>query len=437
MCKTHEMPRRSFIESLIAVSTLSASALPIICSCSRGSASSATGYLNAILGILKKIKTQEIDAIRDASNLFADTIISRNRCFIFTKDTATAGYPNDITPGLPRVFIPVRSRAMAEIIHHGDVILTSSPGEIAVIAGKMGATVVGLTSPVTIDDYAKKESVNFTGKQRLGDISSILIRSHLPLWDGLVKHPKYPFGILPGSGPVHGSVITAVAGETYRRSGGIGLTNSSSPEEALSFLETVTERIVRLHGCRERIREAGSLAAKKILNGGRLWVYDRRDDLRREISGGAGVPVFAQPLSGEGITDGTLQSGDVLIFGSLMSNDRVDLDMINKSQNITDAIISLCPHDQTGGYRIFKKSAVSLNNLSYEKDGIRTFDNGTKKFMQTGNILNSVLLWMVLGETTDSMILTGETPDYLMGTHLAGSEQYNADSIARARKRDY
>ena len=406
------IPRRQFFQNITTASLFYL--LPISLSCSKKRLSSGTFYLNSILDILKKIRSKEPNSIREASNIFADTIISRNRCFIYTADSPVAAYLSGSLPGLPPVFVPLRSEAMAETVRDGDALLTISTGEIPETAGKKAAHIVGITSPVVFYGRGDKRPEKPADKSQLRNISGVLIHSYLPERDGLVKLPEYhSSGILPGSVPALLAVITAVAGETYRRSGGIGLTGSSPPEDALSFLDILLERIGRLDDFKEKISNAGDLAAERILAGGRLWIYETQGTLGKEITGSkAGVPLFAQSITRESISRGSLRTGDVLVFGALRSNDTDDLSVMRMARKITDNIISLCPHEKTGGYRIFKESAVSLDNLSYETDGILTFDNGARRFMTTGAIINSVLLWMLLGETADRLIHAGEIPSF-------------------------
>lgn len=427
------IPRRLFLRSLSIVP-----AFPLMnLSCSGINASPGMVYLKSILDILKKIRKNEINSIRDAANLFAETIISRNRCFIYTADSATSTLLNETVKDLPRVFFPLHTTSMAETVREGDALLTTHPGEIPETAVKKGAYTIGITSPGIIDCYDGKDTIQFSVKQYLKPLTNTLIHSYLPIWDGLVMLPEYPFGILPGSAPVHFSLITAIAGETYGRSGGIGLTGNSIPEDASHFLDTLLERITRLVNYRDTFRKAGEIAAGSLLKNGRVWVYDGQGILRKEIISGAGVPLFAHSISRKEIGDGTLKAGDVLLFGALGSNNSDDLNVIRQTSNITDKIITFCPHDETGGYRLYNDSAVSLDNLSHDRNGLRIFDNGQRRSMHTGIIMNSILLWTVLGEATGFIIHSGEIPCYLMGTYLAGSQQYNADARLKAEHRGY
>ncbi|MCE5250577.1 hypothetical protein LLG96_10210 [bacterium] len=428
-------PRREFLKKMLASSALPLYQLSL--SCGKPPASSAETYLHALMKIFSVIIRTESGAIRDAANLSADTLIARNRCFLYTGFPAQPGYLNEDMPGLPRIFINLRSLPMAETIRSGDMLLATDTGEFTDIARKNGARIVGITSPPFTDEYKQSLYGSFAVIKHMGDSADMLIRSHLPFRDGLVKRPEYPFSILPATIPVRLLLVMALAGETYRRSGGIGLTGNTLPRDAAGFIGTVLGRMNELANQAATIHQAGTMAAEHIAGGGRLWIYDSRDALKTMLPDASGIPLFAHPISRQEIQGGFLKSGDVVLFGSLRSNATGDLNLIRALRSVTNAVITICPRDETGGYRLFKESAHGLDNLSSESTGVMSFDDGRPPFLHTGGIMNCILMWMVIGAITDSLAERGEPPCYLMGSHLAGSEQYNAEALAIADKRGY
>jgi hypothetical protein len=326
---------------------------------------------------------------------------------------------------------------MVETIRAGDALLITDTGEFPEIAREHGARIVGITSPRFIDEYNRSLHSSFTEKRHMGDTAEMLLHSHLPFPDGMVKCPEYPFPILPGSGIIRLLLVTALAGETYRRSGGIGLTGNLPPEDALGFISTVIDRAGKITDQIDGIRKAGSMAAEKIMQRGSLCIYDSREALKNEIPEVYGGPLFARYITRQEIMDGRLKSRDVLLFGSLRSNAPGDLDLVRTARSFTDAVISLCPHDETGGYRLFKESAFGLDNLSIERGGVRSFNDGQKTLLHTGGIMNCILMWMLIGETIDSLASQGKPPAYLMGSYVTGSEEYNAKARTLAEKRGF
>lgn len=426
--------RRFFLNSAIA-STLF-SLLPLHLSCAKKTGSLCFLYLEAILENLKKIRTQEMSHILDGANLIARSIISRNRCFLFNSNSENTNYMGENSPGLPNIFIQLRSKAMAETIRKGDTLLTTFTGEIPEIAKKRGAFIIGITSPTVIDEYEPALQTYFASRQQMGKLADVLIHSHLPVWDGIIKLGEYQFGILPGSGIILPAIITAVAGESYRRSGGIGRTDNSPPQDAYAFIDIVLKRTEQLESHMDTVRDAGILAAEKISKGRKIWVYDKYRILNHQISTGAGVPVFINTISRKGITDGTFKSGDCLVLSAVESIKSDEFELITEARKITDMVVMLCPHSKVGENPLYKKM-IWLDNFSPENDGVLTFDSGTRKYLHTGGILNSILLWMLIGETTGYLIKSDKIPYYLMGTHLADSESYNTRIRALAEKRGF
>jgi len=426
--------RRFFLKSAAACTIFSVPSLYL--SCSKKPGSLCLLYLEAVVENIKKIRTQEMQHILDGANMIARSIISRNRCFLFIGNSDSANYMGKNSPGLPNIFIPLRSKTMAETVRKGDTLLTTSTGEIPETAKKCGAFIVGITSPTVIDEYEPALQTYFASKQQLGELADVLIHSHLPVWDGIIKLGEYPFGILPGSGIMLPVVINAVAGESYRRSGGIGRIDNSPPEDAHAFIEIVLERTEQLKNQRNAVRDAGIMAAEKIANGRKMWVYDKDTILNHQISTGAGVPVFVNTISGKGITDGTLKSGDCLILSSSVSIKSDEFELISEAHKITDIVVMLSPRGEVGENPIYRKT-ILFDNFSPEDDGVLTFDSGARKYFHTGGIINSILLWMLIGEATDYLIKSDKTPYYLMGTHLAESERYNSRIRMLAEKRGF
>ena len=349
----HSVSRRHFLQYSFCIPSLSIAAAFLSCGFNRKS--SGIRYLDALHHILKEIRSKEESPIRDASNLFAQAMINRNRCFLAVSDPLNPGYYAEGSLGLPPVFVLLRSLEMAVTIREGDALLTMVAGEIPELAKKQGATVVGLP-----------------GAARTG--------------------------ILSGSGPVLLAIVTALAGEIYRRSEGVGRTGNQPPHDAIRFLDTISSRLENLKKQRENLRKAALLAGEKILHGGNLWLYNRNGAFAREIA--AGTPGFARIITPEGITGGALREKDALVFASLTSNAPEEIHLLRMARGITNGIVTICPHEESGGYRLYRESPSGLDNLSPEKEGIETFDNGARTFLHTGGILNLAIFGMLVGEIT-------------------------------------
>ncbi|MHB9028570.1 MAG: phosphoheptose isomerase family protein [Candidatus Latescibacterota bacterium] len=431
----NSIPRRRALRNLLGLSSLPlAAALP---SCTLGKRSPGMEYARALRTVLERIREKESDSIRDAANLFAHTIIARHLCFLATADPQHTGYLGEDTPGLPRIFVYLRSREMAETIQPGDAALATALGELTGLSRVRGAKLAGITSPAVSDDYSPEECKKLTKAPAMGESADIVIRTRLPLWDGLVTIPEYPFGILPGAGVVELATVTALAGEVYRRTEKTMRVEGVGPRDAMEFLRTVVKRMEKVRQQEENFAKAATLLGKKVRSSGTLWVYDRRGALARELARESGAPVFARPITKEQITDGTLRVIDGLIFASLESNLPEDLHLIRMARGITQAVVTICPRAEGGGYRIYNEAPAGLDNLSPEKEGVRKFDNNARTYLHTGGILNLTLFWMLLGEVIGYLMNGGNIPCCLMGSHLSGYVVYNEEARKKARERGY
>lgn len=357
----HSVSRRHFLQYSFCIPSLSIAAAFLSCGFNRKS--SGIRYLDALHHILKEIRSKEESSIRDASNLFAQALINRNRCFLAVSEPLNPGYYAEGSLGLPPVFVLLRSQEMAVTVREGDALLTTVGGEIPELAKKQGATVIGLP-----------------GAARTGIVETQRAAS------------------LSFSGPVLLAVVTALAGEIYRRSEGVGRTGNQPPRDALHFLVTVINRLEYLKKQRENLSQAALLAGEKILHGGNLWLYNRNGAFAREIA--TGTPGFARIITPEGITGGALREKDALVFASLTSNAPEEIHLLRIARGITNGIVTICPHEESGGYRLYRESPSGLDNMSPEKEGIETFDNGARTFLHTGGVLNLAIFGMLVGEIT-------------------------------------
>jgi uncharacterized phosphosugar-binding protein len=375
-------------------------------SCGFSRKSAGFHYLSSLQHILREIRNKEATRIRDAANVFARALLLRNRCFLAVSNPMNPGYFAEGSLGLPPVFILIRSKEMAATLREGDALLTTVAGEIPQFAKKQRADVVGLTSPDVMDDYSPEELKNIKTPGKIGDSAGLLIHSHLKSGNMLINLGGW--GISAGSDTVTLAIVTALAGETYRRSEGMGRTGNYPPHDALLFLDTLINRLKKIKKRKENLHQSALLAGEKILKGGTLWLFDGKGMLAREIAVVSQKPGFAQVLAPMGITDGTLKEKDALIFASLSSNVPEEIHLLRMARGITNGIVTICPHEESGGYRLYKESPASLDNESPEKEGTVQFDNGGRTYLHTGAVMNCALFGALVGEISDYLDSRGK-----------------------------
>ncbi len=389
--------RRHFL----GITSASAAALPLFalgCGSTNGKGRS---YAEALLAVLEAIAAKEAPNIRDTANLLADTIIARNRCFLYTGHRALTRYLTTSGNGLPRVLIPLLTGEMADTVREGDTVCATHSGEIADTAASRGARIITISS---------SGNANAQNQDRGLTPAIPVLNTYLPS-DGIVTRPGLPAGILPGTFPIIASVITAVAGETYRRSGGIGLTGATRPTDALAFLNITRERISGIGTQHAVTTEAAGILAQSVRGGGRVLVYDSSGIVPGEITDGPGVPSFLEQAVRESLPGG-LHDHDAVVVLSASSNRQDDLAVVRAVRGSSHAVVSICPRDEEGGYRLFKEATAGLDNYSYERDGVVAYEFELKRFLKTAAILNSAVFWSLIGETVARLVDTDHTPQF-------------------------
>jgi len=340
---------------------------------------------------LKSLTQKKKEAFRDGANLIATTIIARNRCFFHTSNVFLDRFLRRHDSGLPKVFIPLITSEMASTVQEGDCLVTTHAGEIPDIARDNGARIIVITVSDTTDNKSGTET-------RTGDNNpdryhaDVSIEAHLSSGTSAQDTAGALYNRPLFAAPSYMAITTALAAETYRRSGGIGLTDDSAPGDALFFLTSLRDRMLALNQQQEAFSAAFDMISRGIAEGGRVKVYDTGGILTGDENGASEYMEHIDMVSRETIHSGTINTTDTIIMTSLISNKPADITLMRNIRQTTDRTLSICPHDGVGGYRLFKETAAGLDNLSPEHDGIIAFDYDTRHFCTTGHIMNTVMV---------------------------------------------
>ncbi len=424
--------RRSFLKHS-AIGTIGSIAAMGF-SCSGQGNNLADAYRASAANLLQTIIKSETATIRDASNHIAESLIAKNRWFLSAENNGPRPFLPDRYPGFPpHMYFYLASRAMAFTVREGDTIVAMTAGNIPAAGRKHGASVVGISTPALADEY---DPALFTKPVKINDLATILIRSHLPVWDGLVEIPGQTGAVFPGSGIALQTLFSALTGESYYRSGGTNRTDTKPPNIAVSFFRHVIRRIQSFSEQRELLAETANTLAESIKAGGRLYVYDPRDIITRDITFGAGIPLMIAPTSADLIKKGLLSKHDTLVLSLSSKLSSGEYSVLSSAMEKSGRIILLHSPRLTDSPDIVKK-AVSLDNFSPEADGIISFDNGARKFLSTAGIINTLLFWSLAAEVTDRFVQEGKPPSFLMNSNLTGSDRHNTEARALHKKQGW
>lgn len=352
-------------------------------------------YLDSLRGIIRTIASDESASIAEAADRAAWSLLRRSTVFVSSGGPDFPGFFPDDNPGMPPVFVQLRSLEMAGAITENDSVIAFGDGDTVRMARERGASVimVDMPRPRGIGNRAG-DTVSAPGD------ADIVISSHVPEnWRIPANGGASPTWI-PEVYPVAFALTLALAGEIYQRSGGIGRTGNSRPGAAQAFLELLDGRIAEAMEQRDEILEAAGLigVADRLPAGGRVLLYDRPGAFGRAVRY-CGAPPQVLPASRGAVTGGELKPNDTLVIGALSSNSPSDLTLVRAARQHTQRIVGICPHDENGGWRLFKDTNAALDNLSPETEGVLSFDDDRRRFLATGNLMNTVLMWAAVVES--------------------------------------
>ncbi len=341
-------------------------------------------YIECLVGGLDHIRRNAADVVRDTANRCARSILSRNRCFGAMGHPLLGQYLDTTAAGLPPVFIPLRSPAMAGTIRDGDTVLYTAGEDIADRLKQRGISTIILGFEEVHGGPADGLSIILPNCDVTAGEDS----------DGCV---------FPASGIMLATVVSMLAGEAYYRCGGIGRTGTEPPATGLSYLETIRSRLASYRR-KGAIGPAAALIARCVAGGGILHVLDGTGLLGRELTR-PDAPAFARPATPQDL--GSVRRDDAVLIVAPRSNAQADLMAARTAAAATNTVITICPIDDEGGYRLFKNAAAALDNLCPEREGLLAFDSGRRRFLRPGPTVNTALAWLTIAEAADRLIADG------------------------------
>ena len=421
------MERREFIKSSLFASLLTASGLGAGEQTPRREADYGAAYLKRVLDVLRGIEKHETpkliqSAIR-ASELYKaggrlQAHIIWGHSPIYETRSTRRGNPNI----LPQWGWDVTAAEYARL-DKGDFYFSNDVSEHIRQAFKRGTYIVGVSVPYLPNEHTPRENMaTNTIRYNLEDVSNITLYSHVPYQDGLVKFPEYPMvPLCPGS---------AISQICYYWMMSAEISYQIRERRKYPFISKAREYLIHVinllhdtHDQLDRMKEAARQIAENIGFGGSLYIYDKANTLTSEACGRASGLMMTKALD-----INQLGKHDSVIFGSEISNDTDDLQLIQQIKDKEAYIVSISPFGTDGvelGERLYKYADVSLNNLAGESDGVVQVLKNEPRICPASGVMNIILLWAFTATLVQEMIRQGLVPYIKMGLHLKGGREYN------------
>ncbi len=308
----------------------------------------------------------------------------------------------------------------------GDMVFTNfcKPGVLA--ARERGVYVVCVTVNYTNNEYRPPW---FTAEKHrhpdglvLRDVSDVILHSHLPYWGGLVRAPEIPELALcqsttTGSGAVHWMLNAEITSKLANE-------QAKAIDKSAEYLRVLTERVERVAGHMDRIREAAVTMAHRIRAGGRWFVRSlEHPGLASELHGIASGPRMVN----WGDWDATKQQ-NVMLIGAISPAHRPEVELAREKQLEGAYVIAIGPAALDGEVppgRLIDVADAGFDSLSPESGGVIRVSGREETICPTSGIVANVIQQMLCAQWVDEMVRRGSVPYFYMGHYQEGGFAYN------------
>ncbi len=363
----------------------------------------------------------EIDHIGDLSSRAASVV--RNGGTVWTSMNIghmPSSEQKEDRRGSPGI---MKDSAAFDEFQKGDMVFTNHCTSAVQKARDRGVYVVAVTVNYIDNEF---RPVGFTNTNENGlmlkDVSNEILHSHVPYCQGLVHAPEIPeFTLFPstttGLGAVHWMLNAELANK---------LADKKAPEVSKSaeYLRILTERVNRVREHCPRIREAAVTMARRIREGGRLFVRSiEHPGYASELHGVASGPMIVNWGDWNATKD-----KNVLIINAISPAYPDEVKLAMEKQLEGAYVIGIGPESLDGVVphgRLIDIADTGFDNFSPESGGVMSVKGRKGTMCPTSGVVGNVIQQMLCAQWVDEMVRRGSVPYFWMGFFQNGGKAYD------------
>jgi hypothetical protein len=409
-------------------------------------------YYEGIIDIVKGIRATQIDNIakamekayevrRKGGKIYSHLLVGHFAMFAGSPDLP--GQPNLLPQRVDR-----NTKEDFKVMKEGDFLITNGVNAATLEAKNRGVFVVGITNNYvnfakTPPDALRPEIM----KLSLEEVSSMVIDSQVPWYNGLVAAPLIPqFRIIPSSGISQFLVYWACTASLANLVGTKGKGSSTEPAE--QYLDMAYDRFQMIGSDRPKVDWVAEKWADLVLGKhARFLVYGHPQEVR-PYGGNRNMFVNESYIvaSGTMIADlyehkeNDLKPGDIVLIGAFTSDNTDEISVARQAGKAGTYTVAFCPFGtdgDTSGVRLFKEVDTAFNTYSDESEGVIAVKNFDKKVCPLTGLTGNLVHWMLMAQWTDHMARRGEMPYFWQGYHERDGQEYDKLANPLYLKRGY
>lgn len=389
----------------------------------------ANEYLAKAREAIATIRAQEMDKMAAAADAAAKAVLSGHKAFHFDIGHMWPQESATDRAGNPGVFGEVAAAYDPKPIQPGDFLLWGS-----ILGGfkqevtsarqlrESGVSIALIYVPSTPEQGIREDE----GGKVASDYANIAIEGHYPYADGCLSFAEIPAPACPLSGFVNFSTYWAIAAQTAAN-----LLAASAPEggpppaftQAVKYLDEIDKSLAQLEQAENvsRIHAAASAIADRLVSGGGLFIYDRFGSLSDEALRRAGGLMDIDYVFNAASATKNLSDSSVLLIGARTGDDTAALGVLQAAKAAGALVVAICP----AGRGLPVAADHFLDDKSPGDMGVIRLPGASSPVSPTCGVLNTVVLWSLIGQTVQDMIEAGYVSRVFKSMQVPGANDYN------------
>ena len=318
----------------------------------------------------------------------------------------------------------------------GDFFITNYPYQHCLDAHKRGVLVTGVTSPFVPDEKSAAYVNPWAEGYYIKQVSDLVIECKTPHTEGIVNVTEVPeIALFPGSELTLALIYWMVNAELANK-----VTNGHKArpkEKAKEYFEILMGRYDEAALQIAEIKHAAQIAAERVINGAKFYVYDQKGELTSEACNRASGLMLTQRTNAK---LNNVKYGDILVLGAYSSDDPLDIEVAKRAREKGVLIVGIGPLGMEGnssGERTLKHVNLPLDNYSWDSWGCVSIKGMERKICPTSGITSAMLFWTFQAQMVTEMLKKGEVPYVWMGVHMKEGRDYNNVIRSLFLKRGY
>ena len=381
-------------------------------------------YHQGILGILAKI-AGETELVGELTSRAATVVRQGHTVWTAMAD----GHMPHVEQRADRLGSPgiMKDEKGLQHLKAGDMLFTNYCNKEVLAVRERGVYVVAVTVSYRDNEFRPAgftdESHSNPDGLKLKDVSNIILHSHTPYTQGLVRAPEIPeFTLCPSSQTGLGALHWMLNAELANK---LANPAAKTVEKSVEYLEILVDRIGQIARHREQLRETAVAMTRRIRQGGRWFVRSlAHTGLSSEM-----VHVASGPMIVNAGDWSAKPRENVMLVSTIHPSHAGEMKIAQAARQEGALVIGIGPttlDGETPPQGTFAHCQVHFENFSPESHGVIRIPGRQQPICPTTGLTTNVIQQMLCAQWVDEMVRRGAVPYFFQGGYQQGGSEYNA-----------